>query len=387
MRGREQRELAGDHPLKAIYNRRLNTILQSQRRGRLDEATADAMRKLAKDKLQRALSGADYARVAYVRDDAGGAARRGRAEMLTLREAERAFQLDPPPKSESESFAAFLHFYESSLNERVRRFLGKRAFDAETLLEYKLACATAMLERWERFDPNIGSRFETFVHHDVQNALLRARILEEAGSFSSLDEYKAVRQMGALMYGSTQGDSLREFIKKRGCSEATAKRFLKTAQLTLNVSSLENDTEASYTWDYVSVLQGGVLAEKVREAFAKLSERVSFDELAIKFEASSPRTAERAYNRAVEKLTLGLVELGALHAVRIERTPQDIYRYQADNEGDRGEFALDPAGELKIIALAELDTVKTHRFAEQAASYLRTHAGEKLAKKLLLAFE
>ena len=65
MRGREQRELAGDHPLKAIYNRRLNTILQSQRRGRLDEATADAMRKLAKDKLQRALSDTDYACAAY----------------------------------------------------------------------------------------------------------------------------------------------------------------------------------------------------------------------------------------------------------------------------------------------------------------------------------
>ena len=159
------------------------------------------------------------------------------------------------------------------------------------------------------------------------------------------------------------------------------------------------------------MLQGGVLAEKVREAFAKLSfreqtllekrcaicmtcgrveplsERMSFDELAIKFEASSPRTAERAYNRAVEKLTLGLVELGALHAVRIERMPQDTYRYQADNEGDWGEFALNPDGELKIIALAELDTVKTHRFAEQAASYLRAHAGEKLAKKLLVAFE
>lgn len=331
--------------------------------------------------------------------------------MLTFREAERAFQLDPPPEPESEGFAAFLHFYEPQLNERVRRFLGKRAFDAETLLEYKLACDAAMLERWEKFDPNIGSRFETFVHHDVQNALLRARMLEEAGSFSSLDEYKAVRQMGALIYGSTQGDSLRGFIKKRGCSEATAGRFLKTAQLTLSVSSLESDAEVSCTWDYVSVLQGGVLAEKVREAFAKLSfreqtllekrcaicmtcgrvaplsERLSFEELAIKFEASSPRTAERAYRRAVEKLTLGLVELGALHAVRIERTPQDTYRYQADNEGNWGEFVLDPDGELKIIALAELDTVKTHRFAEQAASYLRAHAGEKLAKKLLVAFE
>ena len=65
MRGREQRELAGDHPLKAIYNRRLNTILQNQRRGKLDESTADAMRKLAKDKLQRALSDAIYARDSY----------------------------------------------------------------------------------------------------------------------------------------------------------------------------------------------------------------------------------------------------------------------------------------------------------------------------------
>lgn len=65
MSGRGQRELAADHPLKAIYSRRLNTILQSQRRGKLDEATADAMRKLAKDKLQRALSDANYARGSY----------------------------------------------------------------------------------------------------------------------------------------------------------------------------------------------------------------------------------------------------------------------------------------------------------------------------------
>ena len=65
MRGREQRELAADHPLKAIYNRRLNTILQSQRRGKLNAEIADVMRKLAKDKLQRALSDANYARGRY----------------------------------------------------------------------------------------------------------------------------------------------------------------------------------------------------------------------------------------------------------------------------------------------------------------------------------
>ena len=108
----------------------------------------------------------------------------------------------------------------------------------------------------------------------------------------------------------------------------------------------------------------------------------------IEFEASSPRTAERAYRRAVEKLTLNLVGLGALHAVRIERTAPGTYRYQADNDGDWGEFTLDAeTGDLQIISLAELNATKTHRFAEQAARYLRKHARKKLPKTVLVAFE
>lgn len=198
----------------------------------------------------------------------------------------------------------------------------------------------------------------------------------------------------------------------RGCSEAAAERFLKIAQLTLGVTSLDNDAEASYSWDYAAVLWNGVCAEKVREAFTKLSyreqtllekrsaicmtcgrvsplgERTSFEDLAIEFEASSPRTAERAYRRAVERLTLNLVELGELHAVRIERVVPGIYRYKADSDGCWGEFTLDlSTGELKINTLAELDTTKTHRFANKAARYLRAHTGEKLPKRMLVAFE
>lgn len=73
MRGRGQRELAADHPLKAIYTRRLNTILQSQRRGKLNTEIADVMRKLAKDKLQRALSDANYACRSYEAEMTQGA--------------------------------------------------------------------------------------------------------------------------------------------------------------------------------------------------------------------------------------------------------------------------------------------------------------------------
>ena len=332
--------------------------------------------------------------------------------MLTLKQAENAFRNGAPPVDGDRTFEGFLYGYEPKLNEIVRRFLGKRAFEPETFMDYKLACAATMLERWRRFDPAKGIQFATFAHHDVKNSLLRARMLEEAGSFASLDEYKEVRRMGALMYGATQREAIREFVKKRGCSEAAAKRFLRIAQLMLSVSSMENDAEASYIWDYAAVLWDGVRAEKVREAFAKLSyreqtmlekrsavcmtcgrvsplgERTSFENLAIEFEASSPRTAERTYRRAVEKLTLNLVELGALHAVRIERTVPNTYRYQADNDGDWGEFQFNATtGELQIISLAELDTTKTHRFAGQAARYLRLHVGEKLPKTVLVAFE
>ena len=332
--------------------------------------------------------------------------------MLTLKQAENAFRSGAPSVNGDETFEGFLYGYEPRLNEIVRKFLGKRAFDAEMFMDYKLACAAAMLERWKDFDTGKGIQFSTFAHHDVMNALLRARMLEEDGSFSNLDEYKAPRRIGAPMYGAEQREAVEESIKKRGCSEATAIRFLKIAQLMLNSSSLENDAEASYSWDYVDVLWDGVRAEKVREAFAKLSfreqtmlekrsaicmtcgrvaplsKRASFEDLAIEFEASSPRTAERAYRRAVEKLTLNLVGLGALHAVRIEHIAPDTYRYQADNDGDWGEFTLDAeTGELQIISLAELDTTKTHRFAGQAARYLRKHAREKLPKTVLVAFE
>ena len=274
--------------------------------------------------------------------------------MLTLKQAENAFRSGEPPGEGRGTFESFLRDYEPKLNEIVRKFLGKRAFDPETFMDYKLGCAAVMLERWKNFDASKGIQFSTFVHHDVMNTLLRSRMFEESGSFSSLDEYKAAWRIGALMYGAEQREAVEEFIKKRGCSEATARRFLKIAQLMLNSSSLENDAEASYSWDYVDVLWDSIRAEKVHEAFAKLSyreqtllekrnaicmtcgrvaplsERASFEDLAIEFESSSPRTAERAYRRAVEKLENGMTGfltqpvLSAQAVVNLKKTRETL---------------------------------------------------------------
>lgn len=65
LQGREQRELADDHPIKAIYTRRMNTITQCLRRGKLDEQTAAAMKRLAKNRMERAISDHTYAKTDY----------------------------------------------------------------------------------------------------------------------------------------------------------------------------------------------------------------------------------------------------------------------------------------------------------------------------------
>ena len=65
LRGREQRELAADHPIRKIYTKRFNTITQYLGRGTLDEQTAAVMKVLAKSKLEKALQDNDYAQGSY----------------------------------------------------------------------------------------------------------------------------------------------------------------------------------------------------------------------------------------------------------------------------------------------------------------------------------
>ena len=83
LKGREQRELADDHPLKQIYEKRLNTINRYVKRGTLDADLAEVMKKLAKDKMLRALSNVAYAKGDYKKE----------MEQATLKkEAKRNFE-------------------------------------------------------------------------------------------------------------------------------------------------------------------------------------------------------------------------------------------------------------------------------------------------------
>ena len=68
LKGREQRELADDHPIRQIYATRTNTINRYVKRGTLDADLARQMKKLAKDKMLRAISDVNYAQETYVRE-------------------------------------------------------------------------------------------------------------------------------------------------------------------------------------------------------------------------------------------------------------------------------------------------------------------------------
>ena len=90
--------------------------------------------------------------------------------------------------------------------------------------------------------------------------------------------------------------------------------------------------------------------------------RPTFEELAIMFEGSTASGAERAYRKAVDKLTELLVAEGAIHA---------------DFEN----------GTAEIIRLADWDTIKTNWFAKEAIRYILSLSPDALKKYMLVPLE
>ena len=377
----------------------------------------------------------------------------GNAHGLTMFEVTHVYQLTPTPPElytvneyivaaqtwhDLRFFAFFLHHIEPRLNGRIRNFLlreGLDRYDPERFLDYKQSCVLAMLECLESYDPYKGAEFLTYAHHAIGNALIQCRMMEESGSFSSLDEFKRVRDIAWLYNktGKSMDEVVSEYAEKEGCSEETAGQYLTVAQLnrsqvSLYVTAQDEDAEESGedvtrddSWDYTAILWNGTQAEAVRTAFEKLtyqeqrlleernaicmtcgrvspiSERKIFEELAVMFEGSTASGAERAYRRAVEKLTTLLVEAGTLHAVRLKRKSVKrikkkiaaaIYEYQADCDGEWGEIQFDfVSGTAEIVQLAEWDTMASTVFAGYIIRYILSLPENQLPVSTMIAFE
>lgn len=229
----------------------------------------------------------------------------GNTHGLTMFEVTHVYQLTPPPPElytvneyivaaqtwhDLRFFACFLHHIEPRLNGRVRNFLlreGLDKYDPERFLDYKQSCVLAMLECLESYDPYKGAEFLTYAHHAIGNALLQCRMMEESGSFASLDEYKRVRGIAWLYNGTgkSKGEVVSEYAKKEDCSAETAEQYLTVArlnrsQVSLYVTAQDEDGEETGedvtrddSWDYTAILWNGAQAAAVQTAFEKLTYR------------------------------------------------------------------------------------------------------------------
>ena len=222
-----------------------------------------------------------------------------------------------------------------------------------------------------------------------------------------------------------------EFAKKYNCDLALAEGYRKVVRGIRNQQPFYvtdedgeetgEDVALDDTWNYTDILWNGIQAEKVQRAFEKLNyreqtllekrlaicmtcgrvgswkNRPTFEELAVMFEGSTASGAERAYRKAVDKLTEFLVAEGAIHAVRLKQKSKTkrkkkitaaIYEYQADCDGEWGEMSVDfENGTAEIIRLADWDTIKTNWFANEAIRYILSLSPDALKKYMLVPLE
>ena len=368
---------------------------------------------------------------------------------ITRYMAERIFQLEPePPKAENindyilsalrekelKYFSFFLHHYEQQLNKRIRSFLctdGSDQYNPERFVDIKLSCREAMLQKLPDYDPEKGAEYATYIYPFIRDAILRFRMGEEQWSVSSLTSYKMLRTMAWLHHNTK--DAVGEFAKKYDCDLALAEEYLKVVRGIRNQQPFfvtEQDEDGEETgedvtrddsWNYADILWNGIQANNVQKAFDKLNyreqtllekrlaicmtcgrvgfwkDRPTFEELAVMFEGSTASGAERAYRRAVDKLTELLVAEGAIHAVRLKQKSKTkrkkkiataVYEYQADCDGEWGEIVFDfESGTGSIVRIADWDTIKTNWFANEAIRYTLSLSPDALKKYMLVPLE
>ena len=373
-------------------------------------------------------------------------------ENLSRMEAERTLQLEPePPKVSNLNdyiiqaqqqnnlryLSFFLHHYEKMLNGRIYNFWrsdGNERYDPERFLDYKMTCVVAVIERFSDYDPSTGADFTTYLYPFITDALLSCRMLEESWSVDSLDQYKKIRGI-AWKYrtsGENTKKTISEYAAEKNCKQETAAEYLNAAKgirsrQSFYVSRQDEDSEETGEdvsrddyWDYAEILWNGIKAKAIQKAFdaldyreqtllekrnaicmrcgrvSPMSSRSSFEELATLFEGSGTSGAERAYRKALDKLTTILVEEGILHAVRLKRKnitrkkkeiATAIYLYQVDYYGEWGEIYFDFVNRTtEIRKLAEWDRMISKVFSKKAICYIQTHPLLVNLKEIVISF-
>ena len=124
--------------------------------------------------------------------------------------------------------------------------------------------------------------------------------------------------------------------------------------------------------------------------------RVGFEDLAVLFEGSGASGAERAYQRALEKMMQHLAKHEVFHVLLLRLISQEkenkkiaaaVYSYGADYDGEWGKIRFDLLkDETEIIKLADGDFIKSQPFAKRAIKEIQAADKDRLPKKLTVPF-
>lgn len=331
-------------------------------------------------------------------------------------------------------FSFFLHRFEPSLNRYIRRTLASEAnfqYDPEGFLEIKLCCMMTMLHLLPRYELEKKAAFTTYAHNFVYNTIRDYQMHRESWSLPSVSTYKKIRT-AAWMQNNLE-NALEAFMKKYQCSEETADRYFREAKClhsrkSLYITDEEGDDGGDVMEevadeedsDMLEIFWNGIHANAVRTAFDRLtpnekeylqrrnaacmkcgcvrhmSTAESFDDLGAHFELTTAGGAEKAYHKAVDHLTQLMVEDNAIGTVTVKRKKvvrrkkkiaAAVYEYQADYDGEWGEIEIDfESSTGKISYIAELDTTRSHRYANKAIEEILSSDLSDLPKQKTIAF-
>lgn len=276
---------------------------------------------------------------------------------------------------------------------------------------------------------NICFLLNSFIHCSAYENVIFCWVMHKQsiidGIINELDTENCVVKKISLtvdemnLQSRLMADVTRE-IRNRDVIDRSAARISMYQALDTIKIDTSNKTVREIVDDMSQIIWHGVHANAVRTAFDRLTSDEkeylqrrnalcmkcgcarnikygeSFDDLGAHFELTTANGAEKAYRKAVDHLTRLLVEDNVIGAVIIKRQKvirrkkkiaAAIYEYQADYDGDWGEIEIDFAnGTGKISYIAELDTTRSHRYANRAIEEILSSDLNDLPKQKTIAF-
>jgi hypothetical protein len=331
----------------------------------------------------------------------------------------------------------FLHGYEHRLNGKVYSFIrrnGLDPYDPVLFLDMKLALQELILKKLPTYDPSRDAKFLTYIHQFIYDTFIIFRMQQESWKIKSLDTYKTTRRVAATYNANSQdkAKTIEIFCSETGYTPETAEEYLAEAigirarQTEVIIDRDENDT--AIVEDIIPDGRGSLphmihsnrLGRAIRHSFEKLpwldqtilkarnaicddcggvmpwEEQYSYREISLLNGTTTDKAGELAYHAAVDRLTAQLIEDEVIRIVdlklekvvrRKKKNAAATYLYQADCDGEWGEFYIDYENKyIKIQRLAEWDTTKSHIYAWKAIGFVISRRNSELHKKKRIIF-